>query len=396
MTYDAFLKSLGITDGDDARLQPGTESAFRSVYEWAKEHPGAKAADLKQRVGAALSPDSGGGGGGGPIPDWIYNPAKKVVEFVDPARALGRDLGHPPRFSEQKEPTVGPNGESGKAPAPVPPATKPDVASAASRANPGIDPALKAALDAAGAGGITSTISLWSGVDVDPDATVTGKVFHRRHGGSFGRYPTWVGSRDVVDQTADAWLKGLYTMAPQDLAELQHRLWDAGWYEGTKATDPSMVQYGRPDAATVQAYGLVLGETARYNAAGKRIGIDGVIDTGSPLKGMAGAGKGAPFSRTSRADLTSAIRAESENSIGRDLTPDEEARFAARYRADEEAASRQTIAANATNTTVGIDGPGSTSAEAAAFIDANNPADKAAYQAAVRQQAFYSMLKSPV
>lgn len=288
----------------------------------------------------------------------------------------------------------------GAAPAPVTNGTPaPDAASALSKA--ATDPTFAAILQKTLGQGAGGTIQYWQNLGVDPDAPVfgglkdtkttntmdkSGRLVHG-HGDSLG-----IGVTGTT-QTADKWLKGLYTMSPQDLADLQHRLYDQGWYKGTDVNNPGQIQFGRPDAATLQAYGSVLAEGARYNAAGKHISIDGVIDLGGTI-GTAD-GKGAPFEKTNPADLDAALKASFQQETGHDPGAGDLAGYHDQYLGQEDAARRQMIADQGTNTTEGITGPPSPSAGADAYIDQHNTADKVAYGAAVRQQAFFSMLKDP-
>lgn len=290
-------------------------------------------------------------------------------------------------------------GPTGTAPDPVTGVAKPDAAAAVNslKGTPfaGI---LQQAL-ATGAGG---TITLWDGLGVDKDAPVfgglkdtkttntmdkSGRLVHG-HGDSLGLGVTG------TTQTADKWLKGLYTMSPQDLTDLQHQLYAQGWYTGTKVTDPSMIQYGRPDAATLQAYGSVLAEGARYQAAGKHISIDGVIALGGTMNKASG--NGAPFEKTNPADLTSALKSQSQQELGHDPSAGDTAAYQDQYLSQEDAARRTLVADGTANKTEGVTMPASPTAGAEAYIDQHNLADKIAYGTAVRQQEFFNMLKSPV
>lgn len=240
----------------------------------------------------------------------------------------------------------------------------------------------------------SDTFSLW-GEGVDENAPVTGFDRTGPPIGAFGAGPgsklQWPGKTQTVGQ----WLTDLYKMKGPDVRDLQQELWDQGWYEGTKVTDASMIQWGRPDAATVAAYSTALGEAARYKAAGRHLNIDDVIEMGSPLKGIGKEAKGTPFERTTRSEANAALRSEAQNVLGRDPTEAEMAAFASQYRSEEDMARRAYIDAAANNRTVGIEGPGELGAAAADYLDVHNLADKVAYGAAVRQQAFYQMLKSP-
>lgn len=268
-------------------------------------------------------------------------------------------------------------------------AAAPDIQSAINKTT---DPALKAILQQALAGGLAGTVTLWSGAGVDPQATVLGAQ-DRWHTNPGGIGPYTSGHYDVK-QSADLWLKGLYKMSPQDLSQLQHRLWEQGWYSGTKVTNPNLIEYGRPDAATVQAYGEVLSETARYNAAGKPINIDGVIGMGSPLKSVGG--QGAPYATTNPADLKAALTSESQQLLGRDPTPQEVAAYSESFIPQEAAARRAMVEAQIANTTTGVESAPTPTAGADQFIDTHDLQQKINYGTIARQQAFFSMLKSPV
>lgn len=200
-----------------------------------------------------------------------------------------------------------------------------------------------------------------------------------------------------VEKGAGQWLTGLYKLEPEQLSALQLKLWSQGWYKGTDIKDPSQLDFGHPDPATIQAYATVLQEAARYNKAGQPLTIDSVIDMGAPA-GLA-AGKqqreGRPFSPTSTADLMSAATTAAESAIGRDLSDAEKMHFAQHYIAAETTARRQGIAAADAGNDTAITGPGTPSAEADQYIDKEHLTDKVAYGAAVRQQAFYSLLDNP-
>lgn len=261
-----------------------------------------------------------------------------------------------------------------------------------------------------------NTVTYWSDVGVDPDAQIYG-IANRstqpphttRAGGPgspVGQIPgTGTSSAALGEplptvssqQSADEWLKSLYTMATPDLVALQHRLWDQGWYEGTNIKDASQIHFGQVDAVTQQAFGQVLGETARYNHAGNTLPWDAVLNMGAPYKGQAKAAKvGQPAQRTAVSTLTNQIRGTAQANIGRELGPDAEHAFVTEYRGQEEAARREGLAAAEAGKDSMIEGPGAPSDEAQAYIDAHNLTDKVAYGAAVRQQAFFDMLKSPV
>lgn len=252
------------------------------------------------------------------------------------------------------------------------------------------DPALSAFISQALAGGPTSSanVSYWNNLGVDPQAQILGVDYRAQHG--YGPVPSY-----TTQQTADEWLGSLYKMSPTDLAEVQHKLWQQGWYEGTNATNEAQVNYGRPDAATLEAYGLALAETARYNHAGRDIGIDDVIKLGSPTKGQA-KGTGSPFEKTNPADLKVALQSEAQQNLGRDVSDADVAAFSGQFLGQEDAARRALIGAQGANQTVGVTGTASPTAGADEYIDTHHLADKVAYGAAVRQQAFFSMLKSPV
>lgn len=317
------------------------------------------------------------------------------------------------------ESTVDPNAapapkKGSKKKPPPPPQATPSIPSAVPAPTPvaggqpsadlatlaGGNSTLQAAIQQAQANGYnTSPVSYWPGLGVDPDAQVLGVTRYNtpQRGATAG---IGGGPPTTAMQSADKWLGGLYKMSPMDLLAIQHRLWDAGWYIGTTGangkpiTDFGQLGHGRPDQATLQAYGSVLAETARYNHAGQQINIDGVIGMGSPGK-TTGSGTGSPFQTTAPADLASAFKAQSVQMTGKE-SPDQQKTFEDQYLAEEDAARRQGIAAGVANQTVPIGGPGTPANEAEQFIDTHNLADKIAYGAAVRQQSFFDMLRSPV
>lgn len=260
-------------------------------------------------------------------------------------------------------------------------------------------------------GGSASDINLW-GSSLDKNAPVLGKeqttvprfVPGSEHhimgsglnrGGRGQTVDVSVISDTPVTKTAGDWLQGLYTMTPAQLLDLQHRLWDQGWYVSQKITDFGQLKAGSPDNATINAYGAVLAQAARYTAVGKRIGIDGVIDLGSPDAATAKA-QGQPFEKTNPADLAAGLRTQAQQELGRYATPAETAAFQQQYLGQEEAARRELISAGIANRTEGVTGPASVSGAAQQFIDTNAIADRIAYGAAQRQNEFYAMLKSPV
>lgn len=358
-------QSLG-KDGADLH-----DDVLRDAYAWAQAHPNAGFGDIE---GYAIHLEG----------QRHTNDRRSWADRV-------QQVLSPPARSSAAQGPAGPSGAGGgQAPAPVPNAPNPDAQSAlTSTGNPAIDAAITKALSQGAAGG---TINYWSSSGVDPTAPVLGT---QRAKPFQGLHPSAT-REEAVSQTADAWLKGLYAMSPVDLADLQHRLWSQGWYSGTKATDPSMIQYGHPDAATLNAYISVLGETARYNYAGKHIGIDGVIDLGSPDAATAKAAQGQPYVTTNPADLQSALKSQAQQMLGRDPSAADLAAFQSSYLGQEDAARRQLIAAGTANQTVGVTGPPSPTAGAEQYIDAHNLVDRVAYGAAARQQAFYAMLKAPV
>jgi hypothetical protein len=261
------------------------------------------------------------------------------------------------------------------------------------------DPTLAGIIADAMAGGATaSKVSYWSGLGVDPEAKILGNDMTILHG--YGPLPSQgADSGGTTTQTADQWLKQLYQMPDADLADLQTRLWDQGWYEGTGITDKSQIHFGSPDAATQAAYGTVLGEAARYYYARtdtEHLGIDDVIDLGSPTKGQVNKGTGQPFEKTNPADLNVALENKTRELTGHTASAGDKAAFSSSYLSEEEAARRALVGANTANQTVGVTSAPSKEAGAQEFVDANHLADRVAYGAAVRQQEFFSMLKAPV
>lgn len=368
------------------------DDVLRDSYAWAQAHPNAGFGEIEHYAinleGQRHTSD--------------YSIADRVQQSLSPP-------GHFGKSSVAADPTgaSGASGPSGAAPPAVPGTPAADVQSqlnAVAARDPGFA-AFRALHPEYGAQSQIGTINYWSASGVDPTAKVLGKPpLGREHPGTTGsnqsgydrqRLYGIAPEQEPITQSADAWLKGLYQMAPTALAELQHRLWSQGWYAGTKITDPAMIRYGQPDAATLTAYVSVLSEAARYHYAGKRIGIDGVIDLGSPLKEQAKA-QGAPFEKTNPANLSAALRTQAQQDLGRDATPAETAAFQQQYLSQEEAARRELISAGIANRTEGVTTAGDPSAAAQQFLDTHNLADRIAYGAATRQQMFYSLLKSPV
>lgn len=349
-----------------------TDAGKSDLRRWLKDHPKATFDQMTDQVGRLPQ-----------VPDTAK---RSPLEGLSTPGNMLNPMGNTPFRASS---AGGSSGSGGAAPAAVPNTPNPDAASALkSTGNPAIDAAITKALSQGAAGG---TINYWSSSGVDPTAPVLGT---QRAKPFQGLHPSAT-HQEAVSKTADAWLKGLYAMSPVDLADLQHRLWSQGWYSGTKATDPSMIQYGHPDAATLNAYISVLGETARYNYAGKHIGIDGVIDLGSPDAKTAKAAQGQPYVTTNPADLQSALKSQAQQMLGRDPTAADLAAFQSSYLGQEDAARRQLIAAGIANRTEGVTGPPSPTAGAEQYIDTHDLTDRIAYGAAARQQAFYSMLKSP-
>lgn len=365
-TYSEWLKS---PEGSQYAQSTNDKDALKATYDYRRAHPDANDTEVEDY--------------------WLAHLKDKKPSIYD-------QVVHPDVFPNLTHASPGPAAATkpaaGSAPPPVQGTANPDAASAVATASKG-DPKLAAILNSALASGAASgTVTLWDGLGVDPDAPVFGGTKPVKP--SSYRLPPGSATRmSPTTQSADKWLKGLYTMSPQDLADLQHRLYDQGWYSGTKAVTPAMIQYGRPDAATLQAYGSVLAEGARYNAAGKHISINQVIDLGGTMDKAGGTGQ--PFEATNPADLESALRTESQQEIGRDPNAGDLSGYSDSYLGQEDAARRALVAAGTANATVGITGPPSPTAGADAYIESHNLADKVAYGAAVRQQAFFSMLKDP-
>lgn len=392
-TFEEWKK----TDGASFASGSDDTAALKAAYDYARSHPKAGFGDVENYWLSQISTNATKSSkGGSSLFDQVTHPYNKSIEDnVLPMQAAAK--------AKTAGATADPS--TGSAPAPVTGGTPaPDAASALDAASKSGDPALAAILQQTLGQGVGGTVTLWSGLGVDPDASVygavrptktsntmdkTGRLVHGQ-GDSLG-----MGSGTIpTTQTADKWLKGLYTMSPQDLADLQHRLYNQGWYKGTNVNTPEQIQYGRPDAATLQAYGSVLAEGARYNAAGQKISINQVIDLGGTV-GTAD-GKGTPFEATNPADLTAALKGEAQQELGRDPSTGDISNYQDEYLGQEDAARRQIIADQGSNTTEGVTGPASPTAGADAYIDQHNLADKVAYGAAVRQQAFFDMLKSPV
>lgn len=380
-TYEQWARGDG-----SAIVAAVSKDTARDAYKWAQAH---SSADFGAIEKYALDREAELHAKGPSIFDTVTRGLKpSLPDLGDLANRVG-DAGNPSNLPQppdtsttaSKKAIGTPQAPSGSD------AVKADAQSAIDKIG---DPALSSFISQALAGGPTSSanISYWNNLGVDPQASILGVDYTAQHG--YGPTPSF-----TTQQSADAWLGSLYKMSPTDLAEVQHKLWQQGWYVGTNAKLEAQVNYGRPDAATLEAYGLALAETARYNHAGKQIGIDDVIALGSPTKGQA-KGLGAPFEKTNPADLRVALQSEAQQNIGHDLSSADVANEAGGFLGQEDAARRALIAANAANQTVGVTGPASPTAAADDYIDTHHLADKVAYGAAVRQQAFFSMLKSPV
>lgn len=309
--------------------------------------------------------------------------------IIDSRNAAAAKAAKAAKASAGPAGSSGGTGQAGSAPGPAPNApVAPDIQSALAKS--GLPPAAAALLSSMIGQGAQSNVTIWpTKLGVDPKANVRGALLSGAPHG-YGRLPP------DQTETADLWLKGLYTMQPQDLAALQHRLYDGGWYNAANVTNPSQIKFGRPDQATIFAYGAVLGETARYNAAGNMVNIDGVIGLGSPdqaPKLPAAANR----KLVNPQDLTSALTGASQQMLGHDPTAADTAGYQQQYASEEDAARRQIIAQGGDpNSVAQVTGLPSPSAGAEAYVNTHDLADKIAYGAAVRQQAFFNMLHSPV
>lgn len=135
----------------------------------------------------------------------------------------------------------------------------------------------------------------------------------------------------------------LYQMQDQNpaaLADLQHRLFDAGFYGSTKEQD---IQFGKAGMDTQQAWIYALGETQRESVKNPSISVSSVLDKfkgggwGAQAGGGAGGagGQGPIVNLTSEEDLKGQIQAAATSTLGHHLSDKQVSDFVAAFHAQQ-------------------------------------------------------------
>lgn len=199
-----------------------------------------------------------------------------------------------------------------------------------------------------------------------------------------------------VEKSVDQWLLGLYQMDKPTLTALQWTMFKAGWYDPSIA-NAKQIKFGQPDPDTIKAYENALGETARYNAAGKTDQtIEQTIAGGGPNNPANAGAKSPAFDITNPINVQEAYRQAAASVMGGGASAADVAGFQADF-ANQESAAYDRYAQAGQDRAAGLGGAyvGRPNAEASAkdYILAHNQQDVVNYDLALRTMQFHDALK---
>ena len=217
----------------------------------------------------------------------------------------------------------------------------------------------------------------------DPPRTAAPLAGDVRRMEATGQVSTPWGERTPSTKRSSELEKQFYSMADEDLPELQRRLWAGGFYP--PGANPDEIVLGDRDLYSEKAWQNALTRAGKFLAAGRKLTLDEVIDMGANLEGAGkarggGAGGGAGGGRAplvtelaNPEDLKYYAQRTAVATLGRGLKPDELERFVASFHGSQQASQAQAYGAG------GSGGPGGT------VVGAPSPA--AAAESFARQAA---------
>lgn len=221
--------------------------------------------------------------------------------------------------------------------------------------------------------------------------TQINRVFSNRDIAAGG--PRTVDVATYATQPAGEWLRGLYQMDPSEVVDLQHQLWEKGWYPSDISSFDEIAS-GLIDSATLAAYQSALQRTAQVNlGTDNTVSLDAIIQRGDPdakAKTKARYKTGGISAVTNPIETKAAYRSQYGALTGLAPTPEQAASFSASYRAQEEVANAQ--AARGAGT---VTAPPSVGSAAEEYVREHQPTDVLGYGLLSRMNDFYSMLRSP-
>lgn len=137
-------------------------------------------------------------------------------------------------------------------------------------------------------------------------------------------------------------LREFYALSPNDLAELQDRLYKAGFFGNVARKS---ITFGDHDTATAKAYESAVGRAALFNAAGKEITLDEMLDEAAQRRGDNPESDPSVAHLTDPRDIARLTETVSIHLLGRKATESDIARVTAGFQAEQQEFARQSAAA---------------------------------------------------